>query len=84
MKDITITVKLTSDQGEHRYYTIKQLRNTENVTMWPAHDRIVLDTHHIALEGANERITKVVGNTITERQVAEINNQARTTLVIKI
>ena len=85
MKDITVTVKLTSDQGEHRYYTIQKLRNTENVTVWPAmHNRIQQDIEHIGSIGAHERITKVVGNKITEKQVAEINNQARPTLVIKI
>ena len=83
MKDITVTIKLTSDQGEHRYYRITKLRNTENVTVWPAmHSRIRQDMEHTDSIGNNERITKVVGTTLTEKQVAEINGQSRTTLII--
>ncbi len=78
MKDITVTIKLTSDQGEHRYYKIQKLRNTENVTVSPAPDRIGQDQKLAAAI----RVTKVVGSILTEKQVAEINNQARTTLII--
>lgn len=82
MKDITVTVKLTSDQGDFRYYTIQKLRNTENITVFPAHDRIVQDTLHIEERGSNERIAKVVGSVLTELQVIDISKQSRTTLII--
>ncbi len=82
IKNITTTIKLTSNQGEYRYYKILQLRNTENVTVFP-NARIGQDVAHIKVHGGNERITKVVGDLLTEKQVAEINDQARTTLVIK-